>query len=177
MKQKVYTVFWVYMVSRVIKLNELKKLNELYRRNGLHCRNRLTCSLLLGFMLFAFSGCATAGDIKESLEPREATLITGIDIQDHAVTITANKPFMYTIHRPIDPFKMTLELPDVSIGPFNNRLVSDKAGITELVPYQIKSPSLMAKLEILLQTPSLVDPEYKDNALKIKIKEEELAKD
>jgi type IV pilus secretin PilQ/predicted competence protein len=128
-------------------------------------------------MLFAFSGCSTAGDIKESLEPREATLITGIDIQDHAVTITANKPFIYTIYRPIDPFKMTLELPDVSIGPFNNRLVSDKAGITELVPYQIKSPSLMAKLEILLQTPSLVEPEYKDNALKIKIKEEALAKE
>jgi type IV pilus assembly protein PilQ len=173
MKQKVYTVFWVYMVSRVIKLNEL------YRRNGLHCRNRLTCSLLLGFMLFAFSGCATTqtGDIKESLEPREATLITGLDIQDHAVTITANKPFIYTIHRPIDPFKMTIELPDVSIGPFNNRIVSDKAGITELVPYQIKLPSLMAKIEILLQTPSLVEPEYKDNALKIKIKEEELAKE
>jgi len=128
-------------------------------------------------MLFAFSGCATAGDIKESLEPREATLITGIDIQDHAVTITANKPFIYTINRPIDPFKMTLELPDVSIGPFNNRIVSDKAGITELVPYQIKSPSLIAKIEILLQTPSLVEPEYKDNVLKIKIKEEELAKE
>jgi type IV pilus assembly protein PilQ len=128
-------------------------------------------------MLFVFSGCATTSDIKESLEPQEATLITGIDIQDYTVTITANKPFIYTIYRPRDPFKMTIVLPDVSIGTFNNRIVSDKAGITEIIPYQIESPSLMAKIEMLLQTPSVVEPEYKENVLIIRIKEEELAKE
>jgi type IV pilus assembly protein PilQ len=127
------------------------------------------CSVFIVFL-----GCATTqtGDIKESLEPQEATLITDIDIQDYTVTITANKPFIYTIYRPRDPFGMTIELPDVNIGTFNNRIVSDKAGITEIVPYQIESPSVMAKIEMLLQTPSIVEPEYKDNVLIIRIKEE-----
>lgn len=161
---------------------DVKEPNDLTdRRNGLRYRNRLTCSLLytlysllLCSLLIALWGCATTqpGDIKESLEPREATLITGIDIQDYTVTITANKPFIYTIYRPKDPFKMTIELPDVNVGAFNNRIVSDKAGITEIVPYQIESPSLMAKIEMLLPAPSIVEPEYKDNVLIIRIKEE-----
>jgi type IV pilus assembly protein PilQ len=132
--------------------------------------------LLLCSLLIAFWGCgcatATTSTVKESLAPQEATLITGIDIQDYTVTITANKPFIYTIYRPIDPFKMTIELPDVNVGAFNNRIVSEKAGITEIVPYQIESPSVMAKIEMLLPAPSIVEPGYKDNVLIIRIKEE-----
>jgi len=148
-------------------------------RGDFQIKKIILYSLFLCSVLIVFFGCATTqtGDIKEYLEPWEATLITAIDIQDYAVTITANKPFIYVINRPIDPFKMTIELPDVSIGTFNNKIVSDKAGITEIVPYQIESPSLMAKIEILLQTPSIVEPEYKDNVLKFKIKKEELAKE
>jgi hypothetical protein len=130
--------------------------------------------LLIYSMLIAFWGCATTtkGGMEESLKPPEATSITGIDIQDYAVTIKANRPFIYTIYRPNDPYKIVVDLPDVDIGSFNNRIVSDKAGITEIIPSQIKAPSFMAKLEMLLQTPSIVEQEYKNNVLKIKIKEE-----
>jgi type IV pilus assembly protein PilQ len=130
--------------------------------------------LLIYSMLIAFCGCATTtkSGMEESLKPQEATLITGIDIQDNAVTITANKPFIYTIYRPGDPYKIVVDLPDVTIGSFNNKIVSDKAGITEIIPSQIEAPSFMARLEMLLQTPSIVEQEYKNNVLTIKIKEE-----
>jgi type IV pilus assembly protein PilQ len=130
--------------------------------------------LLIYFMLIAFWGCATTTEsgMEESLKPQEATLITGINIQDNAVTITANKPFIYTIYRPGDPYKIVVDLPDVTIGSFNNKIVSDKAGITEIIPSQIEAPSFMARLEMLLQTPSIVEQEYKNNVLTIKIKEE-----
>jgi type IV pilus assembly protein PilQ len=130
--------------------------------------------LLIYLMLMVFWGCATTtrSGMEESLKPQETTLITGINIQDYAVTITADKPFIYTIYRPDDPYKIVVDLPDVTIGSFNNRIVSDKAGITEIIPSQIKAPSLMARLEMLLQTPSVVEQEYKNNVLTIKIKKE-----
>jgi hypothetical protein len=125
-------------------------------------------------MLIAFWGCATAttSNVKESLEPQEAAVITGLDIEDYTVTIKANKPFIYTIYRPDDPYKIVIDLPDVTIGALNNKIVSNKAGITEVVPSQIESPSVMARLEILFQTPSIVEQEYKNNVLIVKIKEE-----
>jgi len=130
--------------------------------------------LLLCSLLIAFWGCATAttSNVKESLAPQETTVITGIDIQDYTVTIKADKPFIYTIYRPGDPYKIVIDLPDVTIGALNSKIVSNKAGITEIVPSQIESPSVMARLEILFQTPSIVEQEYKNNVLIVKIKEE-----
>jgi polysaccharide export outer membrane protein len=58
----------------------------------------------------------------------------------------------------------------VSIGAFNNKIVSNKAGITEIVPSQIESPSLIARLEMFIQTPSMVNPEHKGNVLVLRIK-------
>jgi type IV pilus assembly protein PilQ len=130
-------------------------------------------ALLLCSLLVAFWGCATAkAGSKESLKPQEIAVVTGIDIRDNVVTITVNKPFIYTIYKPGDPYKMVVDLPDVAVGAFNKKIVSKRTGITEIVPSQIESPSRMARLEMLLQTPSLVEQEYKNNVLNIKIKED-----
>ncbi|MEW6163323.1 MAG: type IV pilus secretin PilQ [Nitrospirota bacterium] len=127
---------------------------------------------LIAIVIFVLWGCATIGSIKEPPQLKEAPVITGIELQDYTVTVMVNKPFVYTIYRSDDPYKMVVELPDVSIGTFKSKIVSDKAGITEIVPSQVESPSFMARLEMLLQTPSMVEPEYKNNELKIRIKEE-----
>jgi type IV pilus assembly protein PilQ len=125
-------------------------------------------------MVVVFLGSATATDssVKKSPEPQEATAITGIDIQDNAVAITVNKPFIYTIYKPGDPYKIIIDLPNVAIGDFNQKIVSQKVGITEIVPSQLKSP-FMARLEMLLQTPSMVEQEYKNNVLMVRIKEDQ----
>ncbi len=171
MKQKVYTVFWFYIVSLVIKLKKRNELNKLIKRNGLRYRNRLTCSMLYAIcsMLIILLGCATTSDVKESLKVPEVPVITGIETQNYEVTVTVNKPFSYIL-RSTDPHNVVVELPDVSIGAFNNKIVSNKAGITEIVPSQIDSPSPIARLEMFVQTPSMVTTEHKDNVLVIRIK-------
>lgn len=127
-------------------------------------------SLLKCFLLFLFFFVFIPAGKSQG-----ASVITGIDIQDYKVTITVNEPFMYVMHRTVDPYKMSVELPGVSIGAFNKKILSDNAGIAEIVPSQINSQFLMAKIEMLLRTPShRVEPEYKDNKLIIRIKEESL---
>jgi type IV pilus assembly protein PilQ len=128
--------------------------------------------------LVVFGHCATAGSsTKETVKPMEPAMITGIAVQDNSVTISADKPFVYTIYKPGDPYKAVVDLPDVRIGAFSKRLTSDKAGITEIRPTQIESPSLMARIEILLQSPAIVAQDYKNNVLSVKLKEDPAAKE
>lgn len=160
---------------------DVKEPNDLTdRRNGHHNRNRLKCSLFytlcsilcaLCFMII-ISGCATTG-VEQPSQLERPNTITGIDLQDYSITVTANRPFTYIIYRSSDPYRMFIELLDVNIGAFNSKITSNKAGITEIVPSQVESPAFVAKLEMLLQTPSMVEPEYKNNILVIKIKKEE----
>jgi type IV pilus assembly protein PilQ len=131
------------------------------------------CSMLcaLFLMLFSASGCATAkSSAKEPLKPEAYAVITGIDIQDNSMTITADKPFIFTIYKPGDPYKIVVDLPDVRLGAFTARITSHKSGITEVVPSQTESSAPMARLEVLLQNPSSVEQDYKNNILTIKIK-------
>ena len=146
--------------------------NSMMRRN-MRVKLSALCSLLcaLFLMLLSASGCATAkSSAKESLKPQEYAVITGITIQDNAMTITADKPFIFTIYKPGDPYKVVVDLPDVRLGAFTTRITSQKAGITEVVPSQTESSSPMARLEVLLQNPSSVEQDYRNNILTMKIK-------
>jgi type IV pilus assembly protein PilQ len=129
------------------------------------------CSVILYSLIFIVLGCATTGNVKDSAIPEESRIITAIELQDYSVTVKVNSPFSYTLYKSDDPYKIIVELLDVNTGGFNRKIVSDKLGITEIVPSQIEAP-FMARLEILLQTPTTADPEYRDNELKIRIKEE-----
>jgi len=131
----------------------------------------LLYSVILYFLIFIVFGCAPTGNIKELAMPDEGRVITAIDLQDYSVTVKVSGPFSYTLYKSDDPYKIIVELLDVSTGVFNNKIFSDKAGITEIVPSQVKAP-FMARFEILLQTPTTADPEYKDNELIIRIREE-----
>ena len=131
-------------------------------------KKRTYLTFLVAILIFSL-GCAGTIDTGKSSGVQDGPLITGIDIQDYELKITVNKPFR-SVFRSIDPHKVVVELPDVSIGAFNNRIVSDKAGITEIIPSQIESPSLMARLDISVQTPTIVTPEYKDNTMIIRVK-------
>ncbi|MDH5203339.1 MAG: hypothetical protein OEW69_08790, partial [Nitrospirota bacterium] len=132
------------------------------------------CSMLyaLCFMII-IAGCATTGVEQQPSQIEKPNVLTGIDLQDYTVTVTADKPFTYTIYRSRDPYRIFVELLDVNIGAFNSKITSNKAGITEVIPSQVESPTFLAKLEMLLQTPSEVESEYKNNILVIKIKKEE----
>ncbi len=123
--------------------------------------------------LLVFFGCASTQNTgKETLKPADLTLVTGIEFQDNMVKITASKPFIYTIYKPGDPYRMVIELPDVSLGAYTKKIVYGKAGITELIPSQTEPPALMSKLEMLLQNPLSYEQEYKNNVLTVKLKED-----
>jgi type IV pilus assembly protein PilQ len=130
-------------------------------------------SVSLIAILFIGIGCATTA-VEQPSQLEKPNVINSIDLQDYAVIVTADRPFTYTIYRSSDPYRMFIELLDVNIGAFNSKIASNKAGITEIIPSQVESPAFMAKLEMLLQTPSEVESEYKNNVLIIKIKKEEL---
>jgi type IV pilus assembly protein PilQ len=159
------------MNQKLYSKNEMLK-NKRQSRLRYYSYMLFLCSLLL-----IFYGCATTQAGKGTLKAPEPATITGINIQDNQVIITGNKPFIYTIYKPDDPYKIVIDLPDVLIGNFKQKILSNKQGVTEIVPLQIESPSLMARLEVLLDTPSTVEQSYKNNALTVKIREEGITKE
>ena len=129
------------------------------------------CLSIVGLTLLL--GCATTSGMKEASSGEEIAVITDISIEDAKVVIKSNKDFIYTVYSANDPYKITIEIPGISIGKFTGKIVSDKSGITEIIPQQINTPNLVAKVDIMLQTPSAVSPSYNDNTLVLSIKKEE----
>lgn len=128
----------------------------------------LNIFFLIAFLIF-IAACASTKDKKDS--EQSSAVITGIDILDNKINITGDRPFTYTIYKSSDPYKVIVELPDVSLGTFTEKLKSDMAGITEISPYQTETP-LSSRLEILLSSPAELESEYANNSLTINIKGE-----
>jgi type IV pilus assembly protein PilQ len=114
-------------------------------------------------------GCATA---KVNSQEPPKPVISSIVIEENSLIISADQPFVYTMYKPGDPYRIIVDIPDISVGAFNKKIVSHKRGVTEVIPSQVESPSLIARLEVLLDTPSAVDQEYKNNVLTIRIKDD-----
>ncbi|MEJ2695316.1 MAG: type IV pilus secretin PilQ [Candidatus Sulfobium sp.] len=128
--------------------------------------------LLLPVILVALAaGCATSSNVRQSATEDEA-VITGINLGDNSLAISSNKHFTYTIYSTDDPYRITVNIPDMSAGGFTSRIVSEKAGFTEVIPRQTPGS---VKIDVVLQSPVPVEPSYKDNTLTIRVKAEEPA--
>jgi type IV pilus assembly protein PilQ len=132
----------------------------------------LKLSLSIVGLLLLF-GCATTSGTKEVSSAEEIPVITDITIEDAKVVIKSNKDFIYTVYSANDPYKITIEIPGISLGKFTGKMVSDKSVITEIIPQQINTPNAVAKIDIMLQTPSTTSSSYNDNTLVLSIKKEE----
>lgn len=115
-------------------------------------------------------GCATEGNVKHDPMADEK-VITDIIIADNALEIKANAPFSYTIYKPSDPYRVILDIPEVGPGRFREKIISRYAGITEVIPSQPESPKTASRLDVLLQSPSEIEPLYHDKVLVLKVKE------
>ncbi len=120
------------------------------------------------------AGCATSSGVRKSTAGNEA-VITGIKLEDNSLAISSNKHFTYTIYSTDDPYKITVDIPDMSLGSFTGKIVSEKAGFTEITPRQTALPNRSVKIDIALQSPTPVEPFYEGNTLTIKVKPEESA--
>ncbi len=125
--------------------------------------------LLLIISMILISGCATVG-VEEA---DDDAVITGIRLEDNKLIITSNKNFTYTLYGTGDPYKVALEIPDMKIGSYREKITSSKAGITEVIPQQIDTLRTAVKIDIVLQNPSVVVPVYEDNRLELMVKGEE----
>ncbi|MDA8083942.1 MAG: type IV pilus secretin PilQ [Nitrospiraceae bacterium] len=131
--------------------------------------------LISAVIMFAvFAGCAPRAAVKsDSQAAEEPVVITDMKIRDNSLEIVSNKPFVYTIYKGTDPYKMTIDIPDMGAGIFHEKIISDKAGISEVIPEQVDTPVKAMKITIALQSPSTVTPVYKDTTLTLMIKPEE----
>jgi len=135
-------------------------------------KRKLIYCLILYLIVIGLWGCASTSRTQEAIETPRLTAITGIEVNDNMVIITADNPFIYTIYRPGDPYKLIVDIPEVTIGGLTSRIISKSAGITEIIPSQIDAPTVMTRLEMLLQTPAVVEQEYNNNTLTLTLKEQ-----
>jgi len=129
--------------------------------------------LIFIFMLIALLGCTNTQTVKQSSWAIDAPALTSIRVDGNSLMIQSNKQFTYTLYKASDPYRASVEIPDMSIGSFTDKIVSDSGIIAEIVPQQIDSPKRMTKIDIVLQTPSSLSPIYKDNTLILSINKEE----
>ena len=135
-------------------------------------KRKLIYCLISYLIVIGLWGCASTSRTHEAIETPRLTAITGIEVNDNMVIITVDNPFIYTIYRPGDPYKLIVDIPEVTIGGLTSRIISKSAGITEIIPSQIDAPTVMTRLEMLLQTPAVVEQEYKNNTLTLTLKEQ-----
>lgn len=112
--------------------------------------------------VYCFSGMA---DAREAIKDSGVYRITNIELLDNAVKIKINGPIKYKISSPADPFRATVDIEGVSIGRFRDKIYSRQAGITEISLTQIETPIVTSRLDILLQSPSIIKPEIQGDTL------------
>jgi type IV pilus secretin PilQ/predicted competence protein len=120
-------------------------------------------------MAFTF-GCATAPAAKEVSTADSPAVITDITVQGDTLTISGSRDFTYTIYSSNDPYKMTVEIPDMQLGNFRSKMDFDNAAITEIMPAQVESSHPSVKLELTLQAPSSAVPQYKNSTLTLLVR-------
>ena len=140
------------------------------------CKEKLFYIVIFNVFLIVIYGCATTkGSSNISKVQPEPTLLTNINIDKDSVSISATKPFIYTIYQN-DPYRITVDMPNVLLGTLTQKIVSQKGGITEVIPSQINSPTVLSRVEIVFESPSNIDHDFINNSLIIKIKQAEFNK-
>ena len=125
---------------------------------------------IMALTVVCAAGLADAGSAGKRAAASEIAVITGINVTDDILEIKGDRPFIYTIYKPSDPYRVLVEIPDADIGSFKNIIRPKSSAITEITPSQVDTPKPVAKLDILLQSPSGFDSEYNNGSLLLKVK-------
>jgi type IV pilus assembly protein PilQ len=102
-------------------------------------------------------------------QPVNESKITLIDVANvdgtTEIRIESSASFDYTMHTPSDPFQVVVELQDTNLGEFNEKILFDRDGVSEITPLTDESSPDIAKLRITLTVPVDVEPVYNENLL------------
>ena len=139
---------------------------------------RAYSSALLALFLLSFAfvyGCTPRETVKQDAPAETARAglpeLTALEASDHRLVVSANAPFEYTVYKPSDPFKVVVELKGVTPGRHEGKIETGGTGITEARARHIKTPAEGTRIELLLDTPGDVVPEYRDGTLTLRIEE------
>lgn len=123
---------------------------------------------LLFFILIFIVYTILALNIKSEAQEPGTPEITGISVEEvnstTEIRIDGSRPFSYTIYKPADPYRLVVELQEVNLGRFTEKVVIDRAGVMEIVPSKVEGAENV-RLEILLTVPAEVKPVSRGSAL------------
>ncbi|GAB4390957.1 MAG: hypothetical protein Kow0025_26520 [Thermodesulfovibrionales bacterium] len=123
----------------------------------------------------ALAGCATGQMAKEAQGPT----VTGVEVRENAVAVSisgAFDPAAVSVQRPADPYLAVVDLPGAGVAPdVPARIASSKPGATEVRVQRTEAPAAGARVEVLLDSPAEVVPEYSDGSLVLRVKKGEYA--
>lgn len=133
-------------------------MKSILKGQKLNGQTHMFCAhFLLFFAIFAFVICLPI-DSKANNSESE---ITDIEMMDYAVKVKISGPIKYEINK-VDPFRILVDIKGASLGVFKDKVISGRAGITEIKTSQTLAAS---RLDILLQSPFEVLSEIRDGAL------------
>ncbi|GBE38912.1 type IV pilus biogenesis and competence protein PilQ precursor [bacterium BMS3Bbin08] len=95
--------------------------------------------------------------------------ITDISVQavdgTTEIQISTSAPLSYTVYKPADPYRVVVELQEVGLGRFRDKIVVDRAGVMEIIPSTTGGTVKNARLEIILTVPADVEPTQQGDLL------------
>jgi type IV pilus assembly protein PilQ len=119
-------------------------------------------------IIFLSSFVMYTGGLSEALQTgtSEITGITVEEVQNNTeIQVGINAPFSYTVYKPADPYRLIVELQNVSLGSFTDNILVDRAGVMEIIPSETEGVSNGVKLEVILTVPADVKPVQQGNTL------------
>ncbi|MBI5049919.1 MAG: secretin and TonB N-terminal domain-containing protein [Nitrospirae bacterium] len=121
------------------------------------------------FLFILIMLCISGNTAESEEQPGKNPEITGINIKEvdssSEIWIESNSLITYTLYKPSDPYKVVVELFDVGLGRFKEKMVFDKGGVMEIIPSEIDGAVRTARLEIALSVPAEIKPVHKENLL------------
>ncbi len=126
----------------------------------------------LFFMVLLIGGFPAYNTLAE-----EDSEIKGIEVKDingtTEIKITSNSPFNYTVYKASDPYQVIVELQNTGPGEFKEKMIIDRAGVSEIIPLLEESTPSLLKLKIALTVPADIEPTYQENTLVLTFKNPE----
>ncbi len=81
------------------------------------------------------------------------------------IEIQSNASFTYTLYKPEDPYQVIVDLQSMDLGNFQEKMIINRAGVSEIVPVTVESAPGVARLTLSLTVPADIEPVYNNNTL------------
>ncbi len=150
-----------------------------YKRGVSITKGLSISSLLLSIvMIVPLVSCTPKETVKKSDDSlKEAQVsssseIKSIEVTGGGIVVSADSPFEYTVYKPEDPFRITVDIRGVTPGTLSGKVdTSGSSTVSEINVQHIKTPVEGTRLDVLLSSPAEVVPEYNNGVLTLRVRE------